>query len=255
MANTLTSDTGEMDQKLNRLLVILAHPDDESYGMGGTLAKFADHGVHIDLLCATLGEAGVPGKESGEAGDLRKKELLKAADYLGTEVIFLGLHDGKLSSVNKEVLVTRITDWIDLIRPDLIVTFGPDGVSGHPDHVAISWAVTQAVDLFYPEKNLLYIAPSEATILGCGVSSNPIDSVDQLIAIDIGEYKIKKIQAIQSHASQNSELTDKPEEEVDKIPCYEYFSIARSKKSMSEMTDWLTDLPHMNIRSSKQKDG
>ena len=131
-----------------------------------------------------------------------------------------------------------IGSWIDLVQPQDILTFGPYGVSGHPDHVTISRTVTQAVDQFYPTGWLLYIAPSEATVLECGVSFNKANRDKPLFTVDISDYKIEKVRVIQCHASQNPALKGKPEEEVDKVPCHEYFTIARSGKNPDGSADW-----------------
>lgn len=225
-----------------RILVVLAHPDDESYGMGGTMAKYSHYGAQVVLLCATRGEAGILGVEPEDAWKIREKELMKAAEFLGVQVFFLGYHDGELSSTKQHLLIEKIAGWIYAVEPDLILTFGPDGVSGHPDHIAISMAVTQAVNQFFPDSNLLYLAPTEATLLGCGVSAAQTDSSEPLIAIDINGFKINKVKAIQSHFSQHPELTGKLEKEVEKIPCYEYFSVARNKGKMESSLDWFLSI-------------
>ncbi|MHB8086982.1 MAG: PIG-L family deacetylase, partial [Anaerolineaceae bacterium] len=105
-----------------KILVVLAHPDDESYGMGGTLAKYSRYGAQIVLLCATRGEAGILGVEPDDAGKIREKELLKAAEYLGVQVFFLGYHDGELSSSALNTLTKDIGGWIYAVEPDLIFT-------------------------------------------------------------------------------------------------------------------------------------
>lgn len=233
-------------QYSKQILAILAHPDDESYGMGGTLAKYSHKGSQVTLLCATRGEAGIPGIKPEEAKQIRERELRQAAEYLGAQVFFLDYQDGKLSTINRQHLVEHIASWIDTVTPDIILTFGPDGVSGHPDHVAISAAVTQAVDHFFPDSNLLYLAPSEATVLGCGVSGEQDYHAESLIKVDIGEYKINKVHAIQSHKSQNTELQGKPEEEVQKIPCFENFSLARSVMGLVDFTNWFNEYPRRN---------
>jgi LmbE family N-acetylglucosaminyl deacetylase len=151
------------DEMSKRMLVILAHPDDESFAVGGTLAKYAHQGVQIILLCATRGEAGILGTLPEVAGKIRERELREAARYLEIEVQFLGYMDGKLSEVDPNVLFEDITCWIGLVQPQIILTFGPDGVSGHHHHVTISNVVTKAVEKFYPKVCLLYIAPSKAT--------------------------------------------------------------------------------------------
>lgn len=80
----------------NTMLVILAHPDDESFSVGGTLAKFATHGVRVILICATRREAGVSGMKPEDAGEIREGELREAAKHLGIEVYLLDYRDGGL---------------------------------------------------------------------------------------------------------------------------------------------------------------
>jgi LmbE family N-acetylglucosaminyl deacetylase len=227
-----------MEIKPRRMLVILAHPDDESFAAGGMLAKYAHQDVQIVLLCATRGEAGIPGVESEEAGELRERELRQAAERLGIEVYFLGYQDGKLDQTQPGLLLETISCWIDLVQPQVVLTFGPEGVSGHPDHVTISNIVTQAYDRCYKKGLLLYIRPSEATALGCGVTTSEVDSGQPLVEIDISDYKLDKVRAIQSHASQNPGLSGKPEVEMDKIPCHELFTIARDAKTADNYPDW-----------------
>jgi LmbE family N-acetylglucosaminyl deacetylase len=221
-----------------RMLVILAHPDDESFAAGGTLAKYAHQGVQVILLCATRGEAGIAGVEPKKAGDIRERELRIAAEQLGIEVYFLGYPDGGLAKTEPGMLLETITCWIGMVQPQLILTFGPEGISGHPDHVTISKVVTQAYDQCCQKGMLLYIRPSEATVLGCGVSASGTDDNQRLIKVDISDYKLNKVRAIQSHASQNPSLPSRPEEEVDKIPCSELFSIARGTKTTENYPDW-----------------
>lgn len=219
----------------NRMLVILAHPDDESFAVGGTLAKLSHQGIEVILLTATRGEIGIPGLEPGKAGAIREQELLRAAKYLGIRVYFLDYRDGELSTVDPWKLIEHIACWIDTVQPQVIITFGPDGVSGHPDHVAISLAVTQIVEQFYPNICLVYIAPSEATAMGCGVSAFGVNPDEPLIAVDISDYKLEKIRAIQSHASQHPPLEGKAEEEIDKVPCNELFTVAHSVKESNDL--------------------
>lgn len=226
-----------MDSK-PRILVILAHPDDESFGAGGTLAKYAHQGVQVTLLCATRGEAGISGVRAEEAGAVRELELRQAAKFLGIQVHFLGYQDGELSKEDPAKLLEQITRWINKVQPQVILTFGPDGVSGHPDHVTVSHIVTQAVTRFFPDRWLIYIAPSEATMLGCGVSSSNSSGGEPLIPVDISEFKIEKASAIQCHVSQHPALMGTPEEAVDQIPCTEYFTVGHAGSYSNGAADW-----------------
>lgn len=134
-----------------RLMAVLAHPDDESMALGGTLAKYAAEGVEIALVCATRGEAGRYGAQRGKLppdvlGGIRSQELSDAARVLGIQdVRFLGYRDGRLHDADPDAAVHKIVRHIRRFRPHVVVTFGPDGLYGHPDHVAISQLTTAAI--------------------------------------------------------------------------------------------------------------
>jgi len=139
-----------MTQQL-RLMCVLAHPDDESLGIGGTLAKYSDEGVETFLVTATRGERGRFGdaKESPGlqvVGKTRESELLAAAQELGIrQVSFLDYIDGDLDQAHPGEAVAKIVDHLREIRPHVVVTFGPEGGYGHPDHIAICQFTTTAV--------------------------------------------------------------------------------------------------------------
>ena len=235
------------------MLAIFAHPDDESFGAGGTLAKYAHQDVQIVLLCATRGEAGISGVSPSEAGEVRERELRQAAEHLGIEVYFLGYQDGELANTPPETLLETIACWIDLVQPQVILTFGPEGVSGHPDHVTISHIVTQAYDLSYKKGVLLYIHPSEATVLGCGVSFSNTEDEKLLVEVDISDYKLEKVRAIQSHASQNPGLPGRLEEEMDKIPCHELYTVAREAKIADNYPDWFETVRKVSVLAIRER--
>jgi LmbE family N-acetylglucosaminyl deacetylase len=136
-------------------MAVLAHPDDESLGFGGTLAKYASEGVEVFLLTATLGDSGrYRGHRPGEAaasgqsalGEIRESELRAAAAVLGVrEVKLLDYHDQQLDSADPHQAIANIAGHMKRIHPDVVVTFGPDGAYGHPDHIAISQFTTAAI--------------------------------------------------------------------------------------------------------------
>jgi LmbE family N-acetylglucosaminyl deacetylase len=134
-----------------RLLAVLAHPDDESLGFGGTLARYAAAGADVRVLTATRGEAGRygdgthPGK--AEVGRLREAELRAACGVLGVrEVSVCGFPDGGLHEVALSEGLGWLVPEIRRIRPDVILTFGPDGAYGHPDHITVGqWALAATV--------------------------------------------------------------------------------------------------------------
>ncbi|MBN9660452.1 MAG: PIG-L family deacetylase [Acidobacteria bacterium] len=134
-----------------KLLAVLAHPDDESLGFGGTLAKYAMEGVETHLVTATRGERGRyfgHGKDANpaEVGAVREAELRAAADVLGIrEVALLGYGDAVLDQTEPSIAIRAIAAHIRRIRPHVVVTFGPEGAYGHPDHIAISQFTTAAV--------------------------------------------------------------------------------------------------------------
>ena len=132
------------------LLAVLAHPDDESLGFGGTLARYAAEGVGTYLVTATRGERGRFGSlgKSGdpvEVGRVREGELRAAAAMLGVrEVSILSFPDGGVDAVPAAIAIRAIASHIRRIQPHVIVTFGPDGAYGHPDHIAVSQFTTAA---------------------------------------------------------------------------------------------------------------
>ncbi len=132
-----------------RLLAVFAHPDDESLACGGTLARCADAGVAITLVCATRGEAGSINPRLGIAreslGDVREAELRQAAQELGIrDVVVLRHRDGLLQWIDPRLVERDLTEVFDRVSPDAVLTFGADGLYWHPDHIAIA-ARTAAV--------------------------------------------------------------------------------------------------------------
>lgn len=146
------------------LLAVVAHPDDESFGMGGTLAFYAKEGVEVHLICATKGEAGeVPAKMLegySSIGALREHELSCAADALGlTKVYYLGYrdsgmagspdnnHSNALFQASVEEVAKKIAQLIRKIKPQVVVTFDPIGGYMHPDHIAVHNACVKAFEM------------------------------------------------------------------------------------------------------------
>jgi LmbE family N-acetylglucosaminyl deacetylase len=135
-----------------RLLGVFAHPDDEVFCAGGTLAAWAEAGCETMVLSATRGEAGqiqdARAATRQTLGQVRERELLAAAVRLGvSRVTCLGYADGTLAEVEADQLAGDVADAIRAFQPDVVVTFGPDGGYGHPDHIAISAATTRACEL------------------------------------------------------------------------------------------------------------
>jgi N-acetylglucosamine malate deacetylase 2 len=226
------------DKHHSTLLVITAHPDDESFPMGGTLAKYASEGVRVVLVAATSGEAGIPEMQPSQAAALRKNELRAAAAILRVARLeFLDYPDGNLAAAEAGEVVSRLVAIMEHEAPQVVVTFGPDGISGHPDHIAIYRFTTQAVRDAKIKARLYYLAPSEATLQGCGVPLSQIAAAEQMIGIDVGAFLVPKVRAMQAHASQNPPFPGDPVEEAEKLTCHEYFTLAGPPDSFAERKD------------------
>lgn len=134
-----------------KLLAVFPHPDDESLGLGGTLAKYSAEGVETYLVCATRGERGWNGPEDqnpglAALGKIREGELKCAADHLGIkEITFLGYIDGDVDQAIPSQIIADITTHIRRIQPQVIVTFSLDGAYGHPDHIALAQFTSAAI--------------------------------------------------------------------------------------------------------------
>jgi LmbE family N-acetylglucosaminyl deacetylase len=148
-----------------RLMCILAHPDDECLGTGGILARYAVEGVETYLVTATRGEHGwwgdekdYPGPEA--LGRVREAELRASAQALGLhEVSLLDYIDGELDQAEPAPAIAKIVGHIRRVKPHVVITFGPEGAYGHPDHIAISQftaaALIAAADLAYRDSTSL----------------------------------------------------------------------------------------------------
>lgn len=154
-------------------MCVLAHPDDESLGTGGTLARYAAEGVETSLITATRGERGRFG-DNGErpgpdvVGSTREAELRAAAEILGIgDLTLLGYPDGGLDAVDPVAAQAAIASHLCRVKPHVVITFGPDGAYGHPDHIAISQlttsAVVRAATMGHAVSKLYYIAWSAST--------------------------------------------------------------------------------------------
>lgn len=161
--------TIENRPKKKTLLAVLAHPDDETFGIGGTLAKYAQEGIDVYLICATRGEVGEMEEKYLEGfqdpAERREFELRCASKQLGIkEVIFLNyrdsgmpgsihnLHPNSLWANSASEIAVKIKEEIIRIQPQVIITFDPIGGYRHPDHIRIHEATNIAFREFY-EKN------------------------------------------------------------------------------------------------------
>jgi LmbE family N-acetylglucosaminyl deacetylase len=165
-----------------KLTALLAHPDDESLGLGGTLAKYAAEGVEVSLVTATRGDSGRfrghreppehPGPEALAA--IREAELRAAAATLGIgDVTLLDYRDRALDRADAREVVRLLAGHLRRLRPHVAITFGPEGAYGHPDHIAVSQFATAAV----------VAAADQAFTTGDGPGAGPPHAVSKLYYI------------------------------------------------------------------------
>lgn len=221
---------------MSNLLTILAHPDDEAFGIGGSLAHAAASGHTVHLICATKGEAGkithpdIP--QDADRAELREAELKVACEALGIEPpIFLGYHDSgrhertqtdnpkALMNVDEYELESALLPHIKYLQPDVMITFDPHGIYGHIDHIkmhraacAAFWSAGGVLDT--PPKRLFYAAMAAEQMMQMQAQrpESPLAelepqrygvSEDSFAYIrDISDYKEQKQAAIEAHKSQ-----------------------------------------------------
>jgi len=229
-----------------KLLAVFPHPDDESLGLGPTLAAYrADLQVETYLLCATRGQRGWPGDPAANPGPealgrLREAELHAAARILGLrEVTLLDYMDGEVDQAEPARLIGRIVEQVRRLQPHVVVTFPPDGSYGHPDHIAISQFTTAALvcaaDATYVDpgqrpahrvSKLYYMVDARSVVelfqarMG-GTLSMTVDGVErQWVAWDewaittrvpAAEHWRTVVEAIRCHVTQLPSLGDMPD--------------------------------------------
>jgi len=259
------------------LMAVFAHPDDEAFGVGGTLAKYAAEGCQVFLVTATRGEAGLIAAPDLAAPDLatpanlplvREQELRCACETYGIHPPrFLDYQDGQLTVVHQGQAVGKLVRIIRELRPDVLLTYGPNGIYGHYDHIAVHRWTTIAFDLAadpgcFPDQldgicqphqpsKLYYYVLSEERLATMSQGSKPpavmMDGVpfafagwrseDITTVIDVSAYAAVKVKGIQCHATQvgrQSRFAVPPEEIADDpFLSQESFILARSADGTS----------------------
>jgi LmbE family N-acetylglucosaminyl deacetylase len=201
------------------MLGVWAHPDDESYLSAVLMSRVLKVGGRVVLASATRGEAGGTG-DPDQLAELRERELRDAmAGLCVRDVRFLGYADGECSSVDPEQAIGSIIALIEDVLPDVIVTFGPDGITGHPDHVAVSqWTTAAAAAVGH--QRVLYATMTHDfarrhdtlhSTLGVWMGDEPSGIAAQDLALHVvptpREFELKR-RALRAHASQISTLID-----------------------------------------------
>jgi len=170
------------------VLAVVAHPDDESFGLGAILDGFARHGVTVSVLCLTRGEASTLGNHA-DLSQVRAEELRNAAQQLGiSSAVLLDYRDGLLSDVVERILTSEVLREVRERPVDGLVVFDPSGITGHPDHTAATLAAIEAAQqLDLPV--LGWTLPQEvAQTLNeefhAGFVGHPDEEVDVVIEVD-----------------------------------------------------------------------
>jgi len=190
------------------ILLVFAHPDDESFGLAGTILKYTRQDIPVDLICATKGERGlrldVPADV--DTGTARESELRCAAAILNIrDIYFLGYIDADLDKAPVNEVTNKVLGIMQKVQPALFITFGLDRVSRHPDHIAIGKAATAAYEkLTSSQPAKLYYVTLPASLVPnadeLGIVTRPDDEVTT--TIDITGFLELKIRAVECHRSQ-----------------------------------------------------
>jgi LmbE family N-acetylglucosaminyl deacetylase len=218
-----------------KLLAIFAHPDDESFGPAGTLAKYAAAGHELGLVTLTRGEAGSLGisKQLGPGllAELRSQELRCAAKILG--ISYLHIHqlpDKKLSELPDETGISIIEKEIEQFSPGIIITYDKEGITGHPDHKTVSRWVLETVDKIKATPVLLWFGVTRQQVAHLEdrqmFALNPEDITHR---IDVRDVLQKKIDAIHCHKTQDElwKRIEKSSDDFESFSQWEHFMQVR----------------------------
>lgn len=198
-----TGPVGDRLPAWSRPLAVVAHPDDESFGLGAVLHAFTSAGAHVGVLCLTHGEASSLHAVPGELRALRERELAAAGRILGLDGVRLLDHpDGALSTVDPSTLVGDVAYAVEDSDADGLIVFDRSGVTGHADHAAATAAALRvAGQVGLPVLEWTLPEAVAATLnaeLGASFSGHPDRQIDLAVAVDRATQRA----AIAAHASQ-----------------------------------------------------
>lgn len=244
---------------MKKLLFVYAHPDDETFGNGGTIAKYHQLGVEVSLISATSGCKGKSGEYTFQSKEQlaahREGELRKACDILGVSNLILYRYpDGGLKDVDPDELSERVHQSIVDIKPDVIVTFPPDGITAHPDHIAISLATDKAVlraEQEYSageEPTYYYAAIPKAVRQAMGLA----EGLAPTGRIDMTEYRHLKAEALRQHRTQvysvDRGYPGVMQGDDYSIGSEEYYTLVRKKGQPADVTgEEVAVLPYLEL--------
>ncbi|MCL6445371.1 MAG: PIG-L family deacetylase [Alicyclobacillus sp.] len=215
---------------MKHIVAVFAHPDDETFICGGTLARFAAEGVRVTLVCATKGEQGrrlgVPPTATRETlPQLREQELRDACTALGIDTLrFLGYRDKTLEIQPLPALADRVYDELVALQPDTVLTFH-ERLGGHPDHCTIGAATTRAYvryRLAAPHSELWFVAWGS---MYADPSAHGLAPA-QVFEVDVRDHLRAKLYAFRAHRTQSQMsrgLWGKDEQAMRELGHREYF--------------------------------
>jgi LmbE family N-acetylglucosaminyl deacetylase len=230
------------------LLAVFAHPDDETFRPGGTLALLARQGVRVEVLTFTRGEAGSCGDPPlcapAELSAVRERELHAACAALGIWPRLLDYADGHLPEADAETMIAHILSVIREIQPQVLLSFGLDGLSGHPDHIAVGQWAAEALRRAEEVAALYTVAVPRS--LAETLNMRQVHSVpDETIALGVDVLSVweTKLAAMRCHATQiaSSPVMSAPEERQHLFFGREYFVLAALRKSAG---DFIPEMLH-----------
>jgi len=190
---------------VRRVLAVVAHPDDESFGLGGVLDHLVRGGAEVSLLCFTHGEASTLHGRPGELAIIRAAELQAAAGVLAlAHTRLLDYPDGGLAGIAVAELATKVRDFAAEVRPTHLVAFDRGGVTGHPDHVqATEAALAAAAALDLPV--IGWAVPYAVTqALNAELGTAFVGRRDHELGWSIQVDRTRQWAAIAAHASQST---------------------------------------------------
>jgi N-acetyl-1-D-myo-inositol-2-amino-2-deoxy-alpha-D-glucopyranoside deacetylase len=243
------------------VLIVFAHPDDEAFGLGGTIAALAARGTAVHILLATRGEAGAIADPSLDTSEIRanlpgirEAEARQAAEVLGARTVeFLGYPDGALADADAGELTRRIAGVMRRVRPDVVMTFGPEGIYGHPDHVTVGEVTTEAFRLAaeatvelpqlepFSAARLFYHVLTAEAAARLNAERGPVELSGHVLRfvgyaegeittrIDIGAFLEVKLAALACHRTQTGGQMEAIRRLIADGPPYEHLIQARSR--------------------------
>lgn len=211
-----------MPERRLSLLLSFAHPDDETFMAAGTIRRYLDEGVQVALVCGTRGEEGTPGDpplcSHAELGAFREQELRNAMAAVGlTELHFLGYHDRHFGDAPADRVREQLVSCIRQFRPQVVMTFDPNGANLHPDHVAISRFTSDAIGAaadarWFPElgaahqvDRLVWQTPMYVWQLSRTERLAEQPGVDFLF--DVSRWRDQKSTALRAHGTQQKGIS------------------------------------------------